>query len=116
MSNAGRKRRVTESISRNTNIRFSDAELLEIDENANLAGMTRSEYIRRRVLGRPVKAKPGVMDAQAINQLRAIGNNLNQAVRKLNISGRDDLLTEAVEMVREALVKLLDRMEQPSDD
>jgi len=50
--------------------RLRQAEKDEIQENAALAGMTMSEYIRRRALGRPVLA---AADIAVVRELRRLG-------------------------------------------
>jgi antitoxin component of RelBE/YafQ-DinJ toxin-antitoxin module len=51
-------------------IRFTPDEKEQAKANAKEAGLTLSEYIRRRALGLPVRSKA---DAQMINELRRLG-------------------------------------------
>lgn len=63
---------------------FELDEWAKIEDNANLLGMTTSDYIRRMTLnGEIVKADlSGVMPF--INGMRTISNNINQIARKAN--------------------------------
>lgn len=77
--------------------RFTAAERLALDERATSAGVTLSEFVRASALGvtpaRLSAAMPagpaGVLSADELRELNAIGNNLNQIARALN-SGRAD--------------------------
>lgn len=54
-------------------IRFTKTEKAEAEGLAGEAGLTLSEYIRRRALGHQVRS---IADAQTINELRRIGGLL----------------------------------------
>jgi hypothetical protein len=54
-------------------IRFTETEKAQAEGLAGEAGLTLSEYIRRRSLGLPVRS---VADAQTINELRRLGGLL----------------------------------------
>lgn len=72
------------------NVRVSERELAAIRRRARAAGMTASEYVRRRALDdadRPVvEADVGLLRAMYAD-LRKCGSNLNQCAKALN-SGR----------------------------
>jgi hypothetical protein len=54
-------------------VRLAGAEKQRLREDAELAGLTMSEFLRRRAFGRPVIA---AADRVAINELRRIGGLL----------------------------------------
>ncbi|MDT0631416.1 plasmid mobilization relaxosome protein MobC [Rubrivirga sp. F394] len=63
---------------------MSGAEKADLRAAATEAGITVSEYVRRRSLGRPVTARA---DRETRVLLRRIGVNLNQLARTANTSG-----------------------------
>ncbi|WP_432280803.1 plasmid mobilization protein [Rubrivirga litoralis] len=65
-------------------VRVSGAEKADLRAAATEAGITVSEYVRRRSLGRPVTARA---DRETRVLLRRIGVNLNQLARTANTSG-----------------------------
>lgn len=68
-----------------TPTRVTPEELAAIKEKAAEAGLTLSEYQRRALLDCYVIVRGNVVDAAAVRQLSAIGNNLNQLTRKAHI-------------------------------
>ena len=67
-------------------VRFTPMELAELDELRRGHGLQRSEFIRRRTLGRQIVTPPGVVGLSA--ELGRIGNNLNQLTRLWQIAKR----------------------------
>ena len=65
-------------------LRVSAAEKADLRGSAREAGLTVSEYIRRRSLGQSVMARA---DRETRVLLRRIGVNLNQLARAANASG-----------------------------
>lgn len=65
-------------------IRFTPEEWDTIQKAAALAGMSAARYLRSRALGTRAPRKAD----EAIRQLTAVGNNLNQLARSANLSGR----------------------------
>lgn len=65
-------------------VRVSAAEKADLRGSAREAGLTVSEYVRRRSLGQPVAAWA---DRETRVLLRRIGVNLNQLARAANTSG-----------------------------
>lgn len=65
-------------------VRFSGAELEEVESSADLAGLPVSTFIRTAALGLPMKPRPTRMNAEAIRQLAAVGNNINQLAHQAN--------------------------------
>ena len=66
------------------NLRFTVAELAHVQDQARLAGLDATEYLRRRALGFVVSPAPRRADAALVSELNAIGVNLNQIARNLN--------------------------------
>ena len=66
-------------------VRVSEPERERLQGVARSAGLSVSEFLRRRAFGRPVRAR---VDAKAELQLRAIGVNLNQLARAANAAGQ----------------------------
>ena len=60
-------------------------EKTRVREAARRGGLSISEYVRRRTLGRPVTSR---VDADVERQLRRIGVNLNQLARVANAAGQ----------------------------
>ena len=108
-------------------VRLTPAELAELDELRHRYGLDRSEFIRRRVLGRKIITPPGVVELSA--KLGWIGNNLNQMTRLWKIAKRSGYLwiTEAratkleqhldrvLDAVQRAQVRLWDDQEEEDD-
>lgn len=87
-------------------LRLSPKEKEELEARADRAGLSLSEYLRRKALGKPVKTK---VDGKALKELNRIGVNLNQLARAAN---RGDLLLdgqakEAIQELR-ALIEKID--------
>jgi hypothetical protein len=64
--------------------RFTIAEIDHLRSEANKAGMTLADYVRRCSLQMRVIEKAGGPTPQVISELVRIGNNLNQIARALN--------------------------------
>lgn len=108
-------------------VRLTVAELAELDQLRRGVGLTRSDFIRRRALGRKIITPPGVIDLSA--ELGRIGNNLNQMTRLWQIAKRSGHLriTEAratkleqhldrvLDAVQRAQVRLWDDQEEEDD-
>ena len=87
-------------------VRVSGAEKAELRESAEEAGVTVSEYVRRRSLGRPVTARA---DRETRVLLRRIGVNLNQLARAANTPGTavpERPLGDALDQLRRVLAGL----------
>lgn len=79
-----KKTEATGRISR-VHVLLTVAEKGRVREAARRGGLSISEYVRRRTLGRPVTSR---VDADAERQLRRIGVNLNQLARVANAAGQ----------------------------
>ena len=70
------------------NVWLSEEEKSKIQEKANKAGITMSEYVRRCALGRKIPSYGDVTILQNISaELGKIGSNLNQIAHHLNAGG-----------------------------
>lgn len=65
-------------------IRLNEEENRILKENAAKVGKTESGYIRNLILGYKPKEQPTEIIFEMMNQIRAIGTNLNQIARKAN--------------------------------
>ena len=65
-------------------LRLSKEERARLESSARRCGLSKTAYLRRLIMGTPVKARP----AQEIRALRTeihhIGNNINQIARSVN--------------------------------
>lgn len=66
-------------------LRVNATELSSIDGNADLAGMTRSEYLRHRAIhGEIVVYRQSAYGESLTRQLKHIGININQLMRYIH--------------------------------
>jgi hypothetical protein len=70
------------------NIRVTATERAYVEEQAARAGLTLVEFCRRVILSRRIKAKMPEADARLVDELNAIGVNINQIAKRVN-AGRD---------------------------
>ena len=63
---------------------LNEQENNRLKENAKKAGLSESGYIRNLILGYKLKEQPTEIIFEMMNQIRAIGTNLNQIARKAN--------------------------------
>ncbi len=64
------------------NLRFTAAELAQIEAQAHIAGLGPHEFLRRRSLGYVVPPRSqGQVDPAIVSELNAVGNNVNQLAR-----------------------------------
>lgn len=68
-------------------------EYKDIKQRADKSGLTMSDYIRNRSIGYELKEKPPLEFYEALKQIRAVGNNLNQIARLANATGIIDELS-----------------------
>lgn len=75
--------------SERVNLRLTPIELARLNERASRAGVPVAVFARAAALGREVRAQETTApDFMTRNELRAIGNNLNQLARAAN-QGQD---------------------------
>lgn len=68
-------------------VRCTETEKQFITNNAQKAGITVTEYIRRMALKGKIVIKESNTNLEAVQQIRKLGINLNQQTRKLNATG-----------------------------
>ena len=71
-------------------IRVSEAERARVEQQAEAAGLSLSAYARQALLHGAVIVRHSAVDPEAVRQLAAIGNNLNQLTRKTHIHDEYD--------------------------
>ena len=92
--------RRTEQMTTPFQVRLTPAERAELVAAAETAGVTLSEYIRRRALGRRVVARRALTDIQTLNELRRLGGLVKHLA--LETVGSPDDLRAALAALREA--------------
>jgi Bacterial mobilisation protein (MobC) len=90
-------------------LRLTPAEKLHLDANAAAAGLTVSEFCRRRVLGLTVVPSPARADAALISEINRIGVNVNQLAYAFNA---DREFRGDWEAIRDELSRVLDKVTQ----
>lgn len=81
------------------NLRYTPEEAEHLKACAEAVGLSRSEYIRRKLEGLPIRAaKVPPVNWKAYEQLRAIatelsaiGNNINQIAKGINTANKNNL-------------------------
>ena len=95
------------------NVYFDDFEWERIDETAARVGLSRSGFIRRAVLRMDIRVPPSQLDREALREVSAVGNLLNQLTRAVHAGHVDRALEEdlrhAIRLVT-ALVERITRM------
>jgi len=84
-------------------LRLSPQEKEELEARADRAGLSLSEYLRRRALGKKIQTQ---IEGKALKEMNRIGVNLNQIARAAN---RGDLVDQ---QAREAIKELRALMDQ----
>ena len=80
------KKNTAEKLTRRLpHIRCTENEYASIQARAAQTSMTMSEYVRRMALSGQVIVQENQTDFELIQQLKAIGNNLNQLTRKAHV-------------------------------
>lgn len=65
-------------------LRLSQAEREQLEVNADKCGLSKSVYLRRLIMGTPVKAKPCSEIKELRVEVHKIGSNINQIARSIN--------------------------------
>ena len=68
-------------------IRFAEDEWRILNDKVKKAKMPREKFCRAILLGAKVNAPPDADYVSLIFEVRRVGSNLNQLVRKLNVAG-----------------------------
>jgi len=86
-------------------IRFTDDEIVAIENICHDVGVNFSQYCRSAILGKPIKSR---FDISMISQVQKVGNNLNQIAKKLNGGGKiDELILRKLIDIEAKLAKAL---------
>jgi hypothetical protein len=94
-------------------LQLTPTERRELEKAARRRGLGLSEYVRELCFHRPgpvpeIRRNP--VNKELINELRAVGNNINQLARIANTVGdltRNDELDEALGLLRTVIAKVL---------
>ena len=117
---SSRKRSGSENRARGNIVAFrvSEEERAELEQAAELAGLTLGSYVRQRVLTAPktrAVRRPPIEQkvlAQLLGQLGRVGGNIHQIVRHMNFGGvvMHDELRPALASFEEAAEAILQAM------
>lgn len=63
-----------------------------LKEDAKRCGLSKSAYLRRLIMGHPVRERPGAEIKELRTEIHHIGNNINQIARSVNagIASKED--------------------------
>ena len=96
-------------------VRLTAAERAALDARAASLGLRVSDYLRAAAieslppkLAKATRAKAGILNRDELRELNAIGNNLNQIARALNI-GKDEPQGARIDAALSALHTVLER-------
>lgn len=64
---------------------FSPVDIIYLDSCASECGLTRAEYVYRAAMNQETTALLTPEERTAVNELRNIGNNLNQITRAMHL-------------------------------
>jgi len=64
---------------------FSPVDIIYLDSCASECGLTRAEYVYRAAMNQETSALLTREERTAVNELRNIGNNLNQITRAMHL-------------------------------
>ena len=65
-------------------LRLSREERARLESSAQRCGLSKTAYLRRLILGTPVKARPTQEIKDLRTEIHHIGNNINQIARSVN--------------------------------
>lgn len=96
-----------EKRTRMVRVRLSDNEFNKLKKDSKKAGLDYSKYMRKLIQNEEILAAPTIEYYEFINQLNAIGNNLNQLTKKANQGNFDSLKIDSLlDKLKELLVKI----------
>lgn len=75
-------------------LRLSQVEKEQLETNADKCGLSKSVYLRRLIMGTPVKARPGSEIRGLRTEVHKIGSNINQIARSINAGQGNPELAE----------------------
>jgi hypothetical protein len=92
-------------------IKMATEEYYSLKSKARLAGISRSEYVRRCIRSSEVKQRLSPEQLGYIRQLSGMANNINQIARKANAVGYLEIHTEWMNTVAELdkTIKLIEK-------
>ena len=98
-------------------VRFTKDELSDLTKKARKARLTNAAFIRRAVCGAEVREAPPADVPALIQEVRRVGNNLNQIMKRANALGLLDVpqLRKAMEDNRAVEKLIADNYTVPSD-
>jgi len=71
-------------------VRVTEAELIHVQDQAGMAGLSVSDYLRQRALSGKVTPRRTPAQASLLVELNRVGVNLNQIARSLNGGRKED--------------------------
>ena len=91
-------------------IRFTRAELDALTKKSRKAGLSREGYCRRILNGATVKEAPSINSMVMLRELKRIGYNLNEVLKKANAIGLIDVpeMRKSVTEIRQAVKSIQD--------
>ena len=91
-------------------IRFTKDELESLTKKSRKAGLSREGYCRRILNGATVKEAPSIDSMVMLRELRRIGYNLNEVLKKANAIGLIDVpeMRKSVAEIRQAVKSIQD--------
>lgn len=76
------------------NVRFDENEHNRVLQNAKIAGMSKSEWVRKSATLRKIVPRFTEEQLKALRAIAGVSNNLNQLTKKAHQSGLLDIATE----------------------
>ncbi|MFZ4263617.1 plasmid mobilization protein [Sphingobacterium sp. HJSM2_6] len=76
------------------NVRFDELEHKRVLQNATIAGMSKSEWVRKSATLRKIAPRFTEEQLKALRAITGASNNLNQLTKKAHQSGLLDIATE----------------------
>lgn len=76
------------------NVRFDELEHNRVLHNATIAGMSKSEWVRKSAITRKIVPRFTEEQLKALRAITGSSNNLNQLTKKAHQSGLLDIATE----------------------
>ena len=101
------KKTESEKRTEQVNSRYTLAERLELEKQAQVAGMSLSEYQCHRTLGHRVRAAPSLVSSELVREINRVGVNLNQVQKALNATGA---LRHDTDRIMAKLEEVIDRL------
>ena len=90
-------------------IRLSEKEYRHLTEQAELAQLSMTQFVRKLIMSVKIKPRPKEEWAEIMRQMSAIGNNLNQITYRAELHGLTD--EQALLSMQEEFAKLKQQME-----